>query len=109
MYPSEKPEQKFVDGNGETAQERVAKLVYSQLKISVMERDNNRNLKLEKDEIEEILTNVFKLNFLEQTQICDRIMNYSMNVNYEDFMKNMVLLYVCELDPKKNIPNFEMG
>ena len=74
-----------------------------------MEKDNNRNLKLEKEEIEEILTSVFKLNFLEQTQICDRIMNYSMAVNYEDFMKNMILLYVCELDPKKNISSFEMN
>ena len=60
MYPSEKPEQKFVDGNGETAQERVAKLVYSQLKISVMERDNKRNLKLEKDEIEEVEASIQK-------------------------------------------------
>ena len=36
-------------------------------------------------------------------------MNYSMAVNYEDFMRNMVMLYVCEFDPKKNIPTFEMG
>ena len=36
-------------------------------------------------------------------------MNYSMAISYEDFMKNMVLFYVCELDPKKNISTFEMG
>lgn len=41
-----KPEETFVDGNGETNNERFAKLIYSQFKILVMDKDKNRNLAL---------------------------------------------------------------
>ncbi len=73
-----------------------------------MDKDKNRNLMLQKDEVQEILAGIFRLNFSEQTQACERVMNYSNAVSYEDFMRNALLFYLCELDPKKNINNFEI-
>lgn len=80
--PSKKEPEQVFDGNGETPQERFAKLIYTQFKILVMERDRNRNLILEKEEVEDILSSLFKLNITEQAQACDRVMNYSNTINY---------------------------
>lgn len=45
--PPPKPvEPKIIDGNGETPQQRFAKLIYTQLKVSIMQKDLNKNLVL---------------------------------------------------------------
>jgi hypothetical protein len=50
VEPAKPIEVKYIDGSaGENAQERFAKLVYSQFKITIMEKDRNKNLLLERN------------------------------------------------------------
>lgn len=107
--PTAPPAPRYSNGNGENPQERLAKLIYTQLKILVMDKDRNRNLVLERDEVEDILSNLFHLTFSEQSQAVDTTMNYSPTVTYNDFMKSAVVLYVCELDPRKHVTGFELN
>ena len=74
-----------------------------------MEKDRNKNLVLEVNEVEDILSNVLKMSYTEITQQQDKLMGYSSTARYEDFMKNVVVYYLTEADPKKNGLSSDLG
>lgn len=68
-----------------------------------MDLDLNKNLTLEINEIDNIITNVFRFGYTEQSQFETNILGSTDKVQYEDFMKKIVVYQICEIDPKKNI------
>lgn len=74
-----------------------------------MERDRNKNLILERDEVDDILSNVLKLNYSEQTQLEDKVLAGSNTVKYEDFMRNVVTTYFSSIGLQKNSAGQSVG
>lgn len=86
----------------EFAEERFARLIYTQLKISVMEHDLSRSLSLTREEVGTILQNVFRIRQEEKEELTNLITSGEEVISYERFMKVTVPFYFCEYDVHKS-------
>lgn len=98
-------EPEWIDGNNETPEQRIAKLVYSQLKISVMLEDKQKKMLIKRDQADAILKNVFGENGYEKDQIIKNIMQGNSQISYENFMLHLVPYYLCQIVIQRNCPN----
>lgn len=79
--------------NGAT--ERFAKLIYTQLKITVMQIDYNRKMKLEHQEVQRFVSQVLQANEQETEEITSLVFKGKDALEYEEFLQFIVPFYFC--------------
>jgi hypothetical protein len=79
-----------------SAFERFAKLIYSQLKIISMQIDYNRKMKLESDDVQRFVSQVLQANEQEVEMIAEMVLQNRSSLGYEEFLGVIVPFYFCE-------------
>jgi hypothetical protein len=78
------------------ATERFAKLIYSQLKITVMQLDQGKKLGLNRVEVRHFLEEALQMNEAEREYVATNVMQGQDRITYDAFLQFIVPLYFCE-------------